>query len=106
MSDERRKVQVACYQPGGLMLRLFRPGYNDGIGQIPMVDGVGVRLTGPSSMTAGGVGNPGSSDLPGITDVDAEWWERWVAQNKGKNPLYDEGLIRLVEEPADENPIP
>lgn len=104
MSD---KVRVECYHPGGLMLRLFRPGYDDGTGQTPMVvDGAGVRLNGPSTITAGGVGNPGSSDLPGITEIDAAWWAAWVEQNAGKNPLYDAGVIRLVEEPAPENPIP
>lgn len=100
------KVKVACRQINGVTIALFKPGYDDGTGSgyRPIVrDGSPVVLKGPSSLHTG-AGNTGGAGLEaGITEVDADFMERWIAQNKDKNPLLNFGMIQVLG-PADEEP--
>ena len=102
MTEERKTVWVACSQLNGIMINLFTRGSDD-LGAPRVVrDGVGVRLNGPTG-TMGGT-NAGAEAEPGLTEVDAMWWARWVEQNRGKNPLLDSGVIR--ELPGNPTPDP
>ncbi len=79
-----RTVKIACLIPNGIYVRLYKSGFDDGTGDgvKPTVhDGPAVRLNGPSPLHTG-VGNTDPVDIePGFTEVDAEWWEKWVEQN-------------------------
>lgn len=108
-AEERRTVKVACTFPNGLMIRKSKPGVDDGTGdgeKMPAHDGPGVRLNGPSALHTG-VGATQRDDLPpGITEVDGEWWDAWLAQNP-ENPLITQKVIYLLEEDEpDPNPTP
>jgi len=102
---EQKMVKVACLIPNGIMIRLSKVGWDDGTrdGVKPMVhDGPGVRLNGPSPLHTG-AGNTSPPDLdPGITEVDAEWWGKWLTQN-ALNPAVEMKQIYLLEE-AKPNP--
>jgi hypothetical protein len=93
-------VKVACSVVNGVMIRLYKEGYDDGTGDgiKPMVkDGPGVRLRGPSALYAG-TANAGGDDLvPEITEVDAEWFAEWMKQN-AQNPMVTFGAIRVADE--------
>lgn len=99
-----KMVKVYCGQINGLMIRLFKKGYDDGTGDgvSPMVaDGPGVQLNGPSSLNTG-AGATDRRDLPpGETWVDSEWIARWMEQN-AQNPFVTGGLIYVgpEEEPS------
>ena len=101
-TPEKPKVKVACSVPNGLAIRLFKVGYDDGTGDNvkPMIgDGAGVRLNGPSALHTG-AGNTSPTDLePGITEVDAEWWGKWLAQNQ-QNPFVAERFVYEFKEEA------
>ena len=98
------KVRVACRIPNGISIRLYKTGWDDGTGDgvKPTVpDGPFVRLAGPSSRLTG-AGATNRLDLePSITEVDADWMNKWIEQNRGKNPFLDTGLIYIVG-PVDE----
>lgn len=98
VESEKRKVRVACRVSNGIMLRLYKqaPAY---MGETLLPDGAGVRLSGPSSLHTG-AGSSDRRDLqPGITEIDADWWSSWLAQNPGdKNQMVGDGLIYAVEE--------
>lgn len=99
MADEQRaKVKVGCIIPNGIMLQLWKKGFDDGTGDgetMPSKDGVGVRLNGPSTLNTGaGATHRGGS---AFTEVDAEWFGKWREQNK-LNPLLAEGSIYEVKD--------
>ena len=100
-----KMVKVGCRVPNGVMIRLSKPGFDDGTGSgvREMVhDGPGVRLNGPSSIDTG-AGNTDRRDLPpGETEVDAEWWRKWAEQHR-LNPLLTSGNVFLLAE-DEENP--
>lgn len=102
-AEEKKPVtRVGCHQPNGLLIRLYRNDDLQGLVQ----EGPAFRLNGPDG-SAGGAGNPVPPGLePGVTEVDSEWWGKWVEQNKGKNPLLDEGHVFALDEKTDpaENP--
>jgi hypothetical protein len=107
MAEEKRKtVKVSCTQTNGLSICLFHKGYDDGTGIRQVVrDGPHIRLNGPSGLIAGTTtGDHSHGGAPGITEVDAEWWSKWLEQNTGKNPLLDAGVVAEVRE--EENPTP
>jgi hypothetical protein len=99
-----RTVKVKCSVPNGMLIRISKPGYDDGTGdnvKTTVWDGPGVRLNGPSSLHAGAGNSDGAGQEPGETEVDAEWFDRWLEQNK-INPLVADGHVQKVEEK--ENP--
>lgn len=98
---KRRTVRVACLVPNGIMIRLQKPGADDGTGaRVIAHDGPGVRLNGPSSSGAGA--NAPEGTTPGFTEVDAAWWAAWSEQHK-LDPLLTTEHVRVVEdEPGDE----
>lgn len=104
MAEENRKtVRIACTITNGIMLQLWKPGFDDGTGKNPMIhDGPGVRLNGPHARDTGAGATHRIDVPPAITEVDAEWWAKWKEQNK-LNPYFDVGAIREVEEEA--NPL-
>lgn len=104
---ERPKVRVACSVPNGLAIRLFKVGYDDGTGHNPMIwDGPGIRLNGPSALQAGTNNTTGELIEPGITEVDAEWWGLWLAQN-AQNPFVGEHMVyEFKPEPGEPGPYP
>jgi hypothetical protein len=90
-------VKVACHMDNGVMLNLFKPGYDDGTGDgvKPTIrDGVGFRLNGPGGKSGGINGN---SVPPGITDVPDKWFEEWLKQNK-LNPMVTQNMIYALQE--------
>lgn len=92
--------RIGCRIVNGVKLRLFKEGYDDGTGKCQIVaDGDAVTLAGPAARQAGTTA-PGHGE-PCITLVSDEWWQRWLAQNKGKNPLFDLGHIFDID--ADES---
>lgn len=101
MTEPQKKTmkRIACQHVNGISLRLFKEGPDDGTGQKPqVVDGPPVILSGPNARGAG-VGTPsGYGGGFSVTDVDPEYWAAWLAQNKGKNPLLDGGLIYDLDE--------
>lgn len=106
---KRATVTVGCKVPNGIMLNLWKKGYDDGTGdgERPTIrDGVGIRLNGPSSINTG-AGAPHRDDLHAETEVDAGWWAKWAEQNK-LNPYLVEGFIFEVkkEEVPAGNPTP
>lgn len=94
-------VKVACRQVGGISLRLYRRGWDDGTGvtlNVPVGDAV--VLNGPPHQGHSlGIGLSDSNELGvGYTMVDEAWMSEWMEQNKGKNPFVDMGLIEIVPE--------
>lgn len=101
MSETRSVVKVACSIVNGLKLRVSRPGYDEGTGsgmKMPAFDAQQVTLKGPSPIDAG-VGSPSSSKTGGvgITEVDAEFFARWLEQNE-RNPIVQQGCVRVIED--------
>ena len=93
-------VKVACHVVNGLMIRLFKRGWDDGTGDgvAPMVvDGPGVRLTGIHAIHAGAGNTEAKTRPPGITEIDGEWFDRWLVQNQ-QNPFVKDGMIHLLKE--------
>lgn len=102
MDNEKQTVRVACYQANGLIISNFVQGRDEMGAPRLLRDGAGVRLNGPSG-TMSGTNDPSmAGGEPGITEVDAVFWAKWVEQNKGKNPLFDNGVIQECTE----NPTP
>lgn len=101
MAEEKRKtVRVACTITNGAMLQLWQKGFDDGTGdgeRMPRKDGLAVRLNGPSALHTGAGATHRADVEPGVTEVDAEWWGKWLDQNK-LNPAVDSGAIREVKE--------
>lgn len=93
-------VKVGCRQPNGIALRLFRQGEDDGTGFRPQVQaGPAIRLNGPTSHIMAGVGDPtGNGGAFGTSEIPAEFWSAWVEQNKGKNPLLDDGFVFALDD--------
>lgn len=99
MTDKPKAIKrIACTNVNGIKLRLFKEGYDDGTGFKPqVVDGPAVTISGPSAVGTGVSSPSGYGGGYAITDVDAPFWDAWVAQNKGKNPLFDEGFVYDVD---------
>lgn len=99
-------VRIACLIPNGIAIRLSKIGWDDGTGDgvKPMVhDGPGIRLNGPSSLHAG-AGNTSPVDVePGVTEVDEEWWGKWLTQN-ARNPAVEMKHIFVLPEEEKPNP--
>jgi hypothetical protein len=94
MSDT---IKVACRVPNGIMLHLWKQGIDEPF-KTMVKDGDGVRLAGIAGIDTG-AGNTERADLaPGISEVPAEWWAKWVEQNRGKNPLLDTGAIYALDD--------
>jgi hypothetical protein len=105
MAEEKRKlVRVACLVPNGLLIRRFKPGPEDGGGALVAV-GPGIRLNGPSSLHTG-VGSTERKELdPGITEVDAEWMDAFLAQNPAdKNQMIADRLVYVMKDDEPGNP--
>lgn len=99
MGETRKVVRVACSVPNGIALRLSQEFTEFGIKGMRLV-GDPVILRGPTS--------PRSDFSPGeeITDVDAEFWAKWLAQN-ARNPLVvNKSLRDFDEKPKDETAKP
>lgn len=80
--EERRTVRVSCVVPNGLVLQLVEP-FDDGTGFKQL------RRVGPKVILAGGT----------ITEVDGEFWDAWLEQNKGSSLVVDKH-VQPYEEPA------
>lgn len=94
MTEDRKTVTVLCRVPNGIMLRLTKQGFDDGTGFKPQIwDGAGVRLNGPSALHTGAGAPEGVHLDPVETEVDAEWFGKWLAQN-AKNPLVVDGAVK------------
>jgi hypothetical protein len=92
--QERAKVRVACTIVNGVELRLSDRTFDDGTGMRHAVPvGEPVRLNGASALPAG-AGNPGDG-AAGVTEVDAEWWGKWLEQNQG-SPLLAAGAVKAL----------
>lgn len=95
--------RVACRVPNGVVIRLSKPGVDDGTGtglREFAHDGPGIRLNGPSSLHTG-AGNTDGHDLdPGITEVDAEWMGKWVAQH-ALDPLVLQRQVYVADGEGD-----
>lgn len=107
MPDEKRDlVKVACMVPNGVMIRLSKPGYDDGTGdgaKMPGWDGPGIRLNGPAAVDSG-VGNTDCKGLePGVTEIESGWWSSWLEQHK-LDPLVTMEQVYLLKEEPKENP--
>jgi hypothetical protein len=107
---ERKKVKIACRIPNGIMIALWKPGFDDGTGDgvKPTIrDGAAIRLRGPSGIHTGVNATEGHGLLPGLTEVDEEWWGKWWAANP-KNPFVVDKMIYLhdPEQEKTENPTP
>lgn len=101
---ERRMVKVACSVVNGIAIRLSEPGYDDGTGKPARAAGGYVTIPGPSSLNTG-VNNTTSYD-PVISDIDADFIERWMEANQ-KNPMVTGGmLVVLHEEQNEAEPAP
>ena len=88
--------RIACDVVNGVKLRLFKEGPDDGAGKRPpVIDGEAVVLKGPSARAAGTC-SPAIGE-PCINLVSDEWWDKWVAQNRGVNPLLDLGHVRDID---------
>ncbi len=107
------KVKVACRAVNGLKIKRFKPGYDDGGGKQPPIPiDAGITLNGPSGLHAG-AGNPSADGQePGITLVDKEWIEAWIAENEATEFVRG-GYIEIVpdseipdEEPEEPSPDP
>lgn len=106
MGQDRKMVRVACLVPNGYMIRLSKPGFDDGTGDgaRPTVhDGPGVRLNGPSALNTG-AGSTESAE-PGVTEVDAGWFDRWLKQHE-LDPVVTMDQVYVLDdgEPKDPNP--
>jgi hypothetical protein len=91
------KIKVACHMENGVMLNLFKKGYDDGTGDgvAPTIrDGAGVRLNGPAGKSGG---TNGGESPPGVTEVDGEWFTKWLKQNE-LNPMVGMNLIYAMQE--------
>lgn len=100
-------VKIACMVPNGILIRLSKPGFDDGTGDgVKMIahDGPAIRLSGPSSLHTG-VGATHRDDLePGVTEIDDAWWAKWLSQNEN-NTLVTLGMVKVLpEEPTGPNP--
>lgn len=93
MSGEREVIKVACSVPNGLELRIMRQ-FDDGVGMKHQVGERSFLLAGPRN-TLGGVGSNDAGAI--VSEVDAETWRAWLAQNPG-NPLLEAGVIREIPE--------
>lgn len=101
-------VQIACHVPNGIYIRRSKAGFDDGTGdgqKSVAHDGPAIRLNGPSSLHTG-AGNTMGEDLPpGLTEIDPEWWDAWLAQN-AKNPLVTQKQVYLYEPPPEDKENP
>ena len=108
VQTERKMVQVACRVPNGIMIALWKPGFDDGTGDgvKPTIrDGAAVRLHGPSGLHTGVNATGGTGLEPGLTDIDGEWWDKWWTANQ-QNPLVTQKQVYLHEPEPPENPTP
>lgn len=72
-------VRVVCRLPHGLNIRLYKPGKT--------VDGETVYLPYSDFVKLNGANTSKIVGGCGFTDVDREFWEEWVKQNKDFRPL-------------------
>lgn len=104
--ESKKTVRIACFVPNGVMIRLQKDGPDDGTGMRTIAhDGPGVRLNGMSSHGLGaGMTAPEGLD-PGITEVDAEWFDAWTKQHKLDPMLVGEHIRVIKDDPeGEENP--
>lgn len=113
---ERRMAKVACSVVNGIAIRLSEPGYDDGTGKPARAAGGYVTIPGPSSLHTG-VNNTAAYE-PVISEVDADFIERWMEANQ-KNPMVTSGMLAVLqgdqneaanagpstESPADVDPV-
>lgn len=90
-AEEKRKVRVACGVTNGLRLSLYE-----------MVDvGMGIkeaRATGETVMLTGPQrGISADRDSPIENEIDAEFWGKWLDQNK-QSDLVTGHLVRAVDD--------
>jgi hypothetical protein len=91
-------VKVVCRVPGGLKIKLFKKGFDDGTGDnvtTSVLDGPPVTLNGPPAGFASGVNSAHGSHDPAITEVDEGWMTKWMEQNK-QNPFVQQSEIYMV----------
>lgn len=97
-------VKVACRHANGLTIRRVIPGPDDGGGKFPLIpDGPAVRLNGPSGIHTGTGDASGEFAEPGYTDVEREWIEAWLEQNR-ETLLVKENFVYIVEDQKSDAP--
>lgn len=96
---ERRMVKVACSVVNGIAIRLSEPGYDDGTGKPARAAGGYVTIPGPSSLNTG-VNNTVSYE-PVVSEIDADFIERWMEANQ-KNPMVTSGMLVVLQGEPDE----
>lgn len=102
-TEKRRMVRVACLVPNGIMIRLQKPGADDGTGvRVTAHDGPGIRLNGPSGHNAGAGATAPEGMEPGHTEVDAEWFKAWLGQHQLDPLVVGEHVYEDPE--GEENP--
>lgn len=91
---ERRMAKVACSVVNGIAIRLSEPGYDDGTGKPARAAGGYVTIPGPSSLHTG-VNNTVSYE-PVVSEIDADFIERWMEANQ-KNPMVTSGMLVVLQ---------
>jgi hypothetical protein len=76
----RNTVVIQCALPHGLLLDC---------------DGREVRLNGANSSTV--IGRKGRRPPYGLTEVDADWWDRWYADHRFFAPVVS-GAIQVLRQ--------
>lgn len=95
-------VTIGCRITNGVVLRRHEEGPDDGTGAKRIVPcGPKVRLNGPPAIASGTTSPSAAHASPGLTKVDAEWWDVWSAENR-KSTLIAGGFVFLVDEKAEE----
>ena len=98
MQKEKELVRVACRHAGGIAIRLWKAGPDDGGGKNPMIeDGPKIHLIGPSPLASGTSDSSGHDQEPGITLVEREWIDKWLEQNK-QTILVAEHFVYVVDD--------
>lgn len=94
--SDRPKIKVGCRAPNGVTLQLWRQGRQEDMGAF-VKDGPPVFLPGPITNHVG-TGNTDPELDRVYTEVDQDFWNAWVEQNKGKNALLDLGFVQPLDE--------
>ena len=93
--EQRKQVTVACSVVGGVSIRRYAPGHDDGTGKNPTVPtGPEIVIPGPSSAAAG-VNNM-QALRPVLSSQDEEFMSAWMKENE-RNPLVASGQIKIVK---------
>lgn len=95
-------VKVACYIPNGVSIARYAAGHDDGTGKRPPRRvGEPIALKGPDATLAGAGNTEAKQAEPGITEIDAEWFDGWLKENEN-SPMVTSGFVKIVERVDDE----